>query len=105
MVPQDLGAPGQRASQLAALPPWFAGYDCDGWRQSRPFIEVEPCPDALWPWFQGKNQETEMSKSIKLFTLASLLAAVAACGSKEEEFVVVEPEPISVEPTYNGKYK
>ena len=46
-----------------------------------------------------------MSKSIKLFTLASLLAAVAACGSKEEEFVVVEPEPSSVEPTYTGKYK
>lgn len=46
-----------------------------------------------------------MSKSIKLFALAGLLASVAACGSKQEEFVVVEPEPISVEPAYTGKYK
>ncbi|WP_417713040.1 hypothetical protein [Pseudophaeobacter arcticus] len=46
-----------------------------------------------------------MSKSIKFVTLAGLLAMVTACGSREEEFVVVEPEPISVEPTYTGKYK
>lgn len=46
-----------------------------------------------------------MSKSIKYIALASILAAVAACGAKEEEYVVVEPEPISVEPTYTGKYK
>ncbi|MFY9211512.1 MAG: hypothetical protein WAO69_10325 [Aestuariivita sp.] len=47
-----------------------------------------------------------MSKSIKLLALASLLAGLAACGSTQEEtFVVVEPEPISVEPVYTGKYK
>ncbi len=45
-----------------------------------------------------------MSKSIKLLAMAGLLAVVAACDtSQEEEFVVVEP--ISVEPTYTGKYK
>ena len=46
-----------------------------------------------------------MSKSIKLLAMVGLLAAVAACAQQEEEFVVVEPEPISVEPTYTGKYK
>lgn len=46
-----------------------------------------------------------MSKSIKLITLAGLLAAVAACAQQEEEFVVVEPEPVSQEPVYTGKYK
>lgn len=46
-----------------------------------------------------------MSKSIKLLAMAGMLAAVAACGSKEEEFVVVEPEPITTEPVYTGKYK
>ncbi|WP_193748759.1 hypothetical protein [Leisingera sp. ANG-Vp] len=46
-----------------------------------------------------------MSKSIKLFALAGLLAAVAACAQQEEEFVVVEPEPISQEPAFTGKYK
>ncbi len=46
-----------------------------------------------------------MSKSIKLFALAGLLAGLAACGGGEEEFVVVEPEPISVEPAFTGKYK
>jgi hypothetical protein len=47
-----------------------------------------------------------MSKSIKLLAMAGLLGTLAACGgNKQEEFVVVEPEPISVEPTYTGKYK
>ncbi|NNE52401.1 MAG: hypothetical protein HKN30_08355 [Sulfitobacter sp.] len=48
-----------------------------------------------------------MSKSIKFLAAAGLLAAVAACtsGQTEEEYIVVEPEPISVEPTYTGKYK
>lgn len=45
-----------------------------------------------------------MSKSIKFLALVGFVATVAACGnSREEEFVVVEP--ISVEPTYTGKYK
>jgi len=46
-----------------------------------------------------------MSKSIKLLAMVGLLAAVAACGSTEEEFVIIDPEPISVEPAYTGKYK
>ena len=46
-----------------------------------------------------------MSKSIKLFAMAGLLAAVAACANRQEEFVVVDPEPISEEPVYTGKYK
>ncbi len=46
-----------------------------------------------------------MSKSIKLLAMVGLLAAVAACGQQEEEFVVIDPEPISVEPAYTGKYK
>ena len=46
-----------------------------------------------------------MFKSIKLFAVAGLVTLVAACGSQEEEFVVVDPEPISVEPTFTGKYK
>lgn len=46
-----------------------------------------------------------MSKSIKLFALAGLLAGLAACAAEEETFVVVEPEPISVEPAFTGKYK
>lgn len=47
-----------------------------------------------------------MSKHIKLLAIFGVVAAVAACGGQqEEEFVVVEPEPISTEPTYTGKYK
>lgn len=47
-----------------------------------------------------------MSNSIKSVLALGLLAAVAACAQPaEEEFVVVEPEPISVEPEYTGKYK
>ena len=47
-----------------------------------------------------------MSKSIKFLAMAGVFATVAACdNSPKEEYVVVEPEPISVEPTYTGKYK
>ncbi len=47
-----------------------------------------------------------MSKSIKLLAMAGLMAVVAACDtSREEEYVVVDVEPISVEPVYTGKYK
>lgn len=49
-----------------------------------------------------------MSKSFKLLTMAGLIVAVSACARQEqpqEEFVVVDPEPISVEPVYTGKYK
>ncbi len=48
-----------------------------------------------------------MSNSIKSILAVGLVALVAACGQQqqEEEFVVVDPEPISVEPTYTGKLK
>jgi len=48
-----------------------------------------------------------MSKSIKSLMAVSLLALVAACGSNNtgdvEEFVVVDPIPVTVEPTFSGK--
>jgi len=46
-----------------------------------------------------------MSKSIKLLSMVGFVAIVAACNGRQEEFVIVEPEPISVEPTYTGKLK
>lgn len=47
-----------------------------------------------------------MSKSIKLLATLGFVALVAACANEQqEEFVVVDPEPISTEPTYTGKYK
>ncbi|SMX33127.1 hypothetical protein [Octadecabacter ascidiaceicola] len=49
-----------------------------------------------------------MSKSIKSLCAMSLLALVAACGGNSagdvEEFVVVDPVPVTVEPVYTGKY-
>ena len=46
-----------------------------------------------------------MPKSVKLIAMLGLAVGVAACAQQEEEFVVVDPEPISVEPVYTGKYK
>jgi hypothetical protein len=46
-----------------------------------------------------------MSKSITMLAAFGIVAALSACAPKQEEYVVVEPEPISVEPTYTGKYK
>lgn len=47
-----------------------------------------------------------MSNSIRSLVALGFITLVAACGSnQEEEFVVIEPEPISVEPVYTGKYK
>ena len=50
-----------------------------------------------------------MSKSIKSFVAVSLLAVTAACGSSDagdvEEFVVVDPLPVTVEPVFTGKFK
>ncbi len=47
-----------------------------------------------------------MSKSIKLLATLGLMVVVAACAREQEteEFVVVEPEPISTEPAPTGKY-
>jgi len=50
-----------------------------------------------------------MSKSIKSLFAVSLLALVAACGGANnagdvEEFVVIDPVPVTIEPTFTGKY-
>lgn len=46
-----------------------------------------------------------MSKLIMGFFALSLTTVVVGCAQPEEEYVVVNPEPISVEPTYTGKFK
>jgi hypothetical protein len=47
-----------------------------------------------------------MSKNIKLLAMLCMVAGLAACAQQEEEeYVVVDPEPISIEPVYTGKYK
>lgn len=49
-----------------------------------------------------------MSMRLNILAGLALAAFVAACGGQtveEQEFVVVPPEPISVEPEYTGKYK
>lgn len=43
-----------------------------------------------------------MSQSIKAVILLGVLA-LGACGQQEEEVVMVEPEPITAEPT-SSKY-
>jgi len=45
-----------------------------------------------------------MSKSIKVLGAVSLMVLVAACSNNQDDFVVVDPEPISVEPAQTGKY-
>jgi hypothetical protein len=60
-------------------------------------------PDGI----RGQSiQETPMSNSIKALCAFALLAIVAACGNRNqaEEFVVVDPAPVSVEPVFTGKY-
>lgn len=51
-----------------------------------------------------------MSKSIKAFVLLGLVGLAAACARNVddgavEEFIVVDPEPVTVEPTFTGKFK
>jgi hypothetical protein len=47
-----------------------------------------------------------MSKSTKIILALGLVAFAAACAPKQEEVVYVdEPAPVTVEPTYTGKYK
>ena len=55
----------------------------------------------------GTIQEKYMSQSFKTILAVGLFAVLGACASapKEDEFIVVDPEPISVEPVYTGKYK
>jgi nitrous oxide reductase accessory protein NosL len=43
-----------------------------------------------------------MSKSGRIVLVVAMFAAMAACAKKEEVTVV---EPVTVEPTYTGKYK
>lgn len=45
-----------------------------------------------------------MSTSTKTILALCMVAFVAACGAKTEEVVYVD-EPVTVEPTYTGKYK
>jgi len=42
-----------------------------------------------------------MSKSARLVLVLAMVSAIAACAKKEVEVV----EPVTVEPTYTGKYK
>lgn len=47
-----------------------------------------------------------MSKCIHFLAMVGFVALVSACDSStEEEYIVVAPEPISVEPAFTGKYK
>ncbi|MGR3805002.1 hypothetical protein [Marinibacterium profundimaris] len=47
-----------------------------------------------------------MAKFIMLLALAGTFGTLSACANNEpEEVVIIEPEPISTEPTYTGKYK
>ena len=46
-----------------------------------------------------------MSKSSKIVLALGLVVFAAACGHKQEEVVMVDPEPVTMEPVYTGKYK
>lgn len=44
-----------------------------------------------------------MSKRIILLATLGIITLLGACAREQEEFVVVDPEPISTEPTHSGK--
>ncbi|MCH9824519.1 MAG: hypothetical protein K0U50_04340 [Alphaproteobacteria bacterium] len=48
-----------------------------------------------------------MSKTIKALCALGLVVTVSACGGNKapDDEYVVDTAPISVEPTYTGKYK
>lgn len=46
-----------------------------------------------------------MSKSIVIIMAFGLISIVSACAQKSEEVVYADPAPLTVEPTYTGKYK
>ena len=46
-----------------------------------------------------------MQKSMRIVMALALVGFVAACAKKAEEEIVYVDEPVSVEPTYTGKYK
>ncbi len=46
-----------------------------------------------------------MSNTLKTILAIGLVATIAACAQQDDDdFVVVDPEPISVEPEPTGKY-
>lgn len=48
-----------------------------------------------------------MHKSLKALAALAMLVTVSACastGGDVEEFVIADPAPVSVEPTFTGKY-
>ncbi|MFA7588456.1 MAG: hypothetical protein WCY11_20100 [Novosphingobium sp.] len=46
-----------------------------------------------------------MSKSILFLAMVGFVASLAACNkAPEEDYVVVQPAPVSVEPTFKSKY-
>jgi hypothetical protein len=51
-----------------------------------------------------RKMESSMSKSKQIVLVLAFAAALAACAKKEAEVVYVD-EPVTVEPTYTGKYK
>ena len=80
-------------------------YD-DRWPRHKdvaPEAGAEQVSNPVQPDHNG--QENRMSQSITFLAALGLLAAVAACAPQQEEVIIVEPEPISVEPAYTGKYK
>ncbi|WP_169961457.1 hypothetical protein [Oceaniglobus indicus] len=46
-----------------------------------------------------------MSKSIAAVMALGLITLVSACAQQQEEVVYADPAPLTVEPTYTGKYK
>ena len=72
---------------------------------SDPYLENGAGGAFSAPSVRVHRQETYMSKTVKGLLALSMVAFIAACAQQEEEFVVVEPEPISSEPEYTGKYK
>ncbi|MFC4667800.1 hypothetical protein ACFO5X_04480 [Seohaeicola nanhaiensis] len=46
-----------------------------------------------------------MSKAILFAALVGFAGLVSACGNTRDDYVVVQPEPISTEPVFTGKLK
>lgn len=46
-----------------------------------------------------------MSRYIIRLATLGILAISAACTGAQEEFILVDPAPVSTEPTYTSKYK
>ncbi|WP_045391358.1 hypothetical protein [Falsirhodobacter sp. alg1] len=46
-----------------------------------------------------------MTNRARIVTALCVAAFAAACAPKKEEVVIVQPAPVTTEPTYTGKYK